>query len=51
MISVNARHRRSDERFMAAAIYEAMTAAKEGNAPIGSVITRNRDLAETIRNP
>jgi len=35
MTSVNARHRRSDERFMSAAIYEAMTAAKEGNAPIG----------------
>ena len=51
MISVNARHRHSDERSMSGAIYKAVTAAKEGNAPIGPVITRNRDLAETSRIP
>src|SRR5208337_1128528 len=50
MISVNMRQRRSDERFMSAAVYEAMTAAKEGNAPIGSVITRNGRIVERGHN-
>ncbi len=30
-----------DEKFMRLAIAEAIDAAREGNAPIGSVITRN----------
>jgi tRNA(adenine34) deaminase len=35
---------------MSAAVYEAMTAAKEGNAPIGSVITRNGRIVERGHN-
>jgi len=50
MVSVKMRQRGSDERFMSAAIYEAMTAAKEGNAPIGSVITRNARIVERGHN-
>ncbi len=50
MISVSIRQRRRDERFMSAAVYEAMTAAKEGNAPIGSVITRNGRIVERGHN-
>jgi len=50
MICVNMRERRSDERFMSAAVREAMTAAKEGNAPIGSVITRSERIVERGHN-
>lgn len=50
MISANMKQRRSDEGFMSAAIAEAMTAAKEGNAPIGSVITRNDRIVERGHN-
>ena len=50
MIRVNMRQRRNDERFMSAAVHEAMTAAKEGNAPIGSVITRNGRIVERGHN-
>ena len=35
---------------MSAAIAEAMTAAKEGNAPIGSVITKNDRIVERGHN-
>ena len=38
------------EKFMLAAIAEAESAAKEGNAPIGSVITRNNRIIVRGRN-
>jgi tRNA(adenine34) deaminase len=50
MISANMRQRRSDEGFMSAAIAEAVTAAKQGNAPIGAVITRNGRIVERGHN-
>lgn len=39
-----------DERFMRLAITEAIAAAREGNAPIGSVITRNRRVGARGHN-
>ena len=50
MISANMKQRRSDEGFMSAAIAEAMIAEKEGNAPIGCVITRNDRIVERGHN-
>ncbi len=40
----------SDEEFMRVAIAEAATAAKEGNAPIGSVITRSNRIVARGHN-
>jgi tRNA(adenine34) deaminase len=42
--------RNIDEKFMRLAIAEAIDAAEEGNAPIGSVITRNRRVVERGHN-
>jgi tRNA(adenine34) deaminase len=39
-----------DEKFMRMAIAEAVAAAREGNAPIGSVITRNGRVVERGHN-
>lgn len=50
MISSKTKQQRRDEACMSAAIAEAMKAAKEGNAPIGSVITRNGRIVERGHN-
>src|SRR5208337_5252395 len=50
MISSETKQQRRDEACMSAAIAEAMKAAKEGNAPIGSVITRNGRIVERGHN-
>lgn len=50
MGSDNLKQRRRDEGFMRVAIAEAKTAANEGNAPIGAVITRNGRIVERGHN-